>query len=233
MARKSILLTGLALGNESGLCPCSNLHTEWLFTKPQDLLWVDSIVVTRREKEIIDAYERSKKPYAKAVGLIFQYLYQAKTIQIIDDCLITDTDIDHIKQQVVDDIGLICPEYLKGKEHTFLYQNHQYCQPTLNALYAGICLSFKLGTTISLDSMESDYFRSLFALKYNAKSKMGKNVFIGELLKSYLPEIELGHHILYESSHKECGTCTKENDCKTNSLAIRSTLLWCTSYWYK
>ena len=50
MARKSILLTGLALGNDSGLCSCSNLHTEWLFSNPQDLLWVDNVVVTRREK---------------------------------------------------------------------------------------------------------------------------------------------------------------------------------------
>jgi hypothetical protein len=150
--------------------------------------------------------------------LIFQHLDQAKTIHIIDDSLITDTDIDHIKQQVVDDIGLICPEYLKGEEHTFLYQNNHYCQPALQALYAGICLSFKLGTTISLDSMESDYFRSLFALKYNAKSKAGKNIFIGELLKTYLPEIEIGHHFLYESSHKECGICAKEKDCKSNYL---------------
>ncbi len=219
MARKSILLTGLALGNESGLCPCSNIHTEWLFTNPQDLLWVDSIVVTRREKEIIDAYGRSKKPYARAVELIFQYLNQAKTIQIIDDSIITESDVENIKQQVVDDIGQICPEYLEGEEHTFLYQNHHYCQPALNALYAGICLSYKLGTTISLDSMESDYFRSLFALKYNAKSKSGKNVYVGELLKSYLPEIDLGHHILYESSHKECGICAKEKDCKTNYLS--------------
>lgn len=219
MARKSILLTGLALGNDSGLCPCSNLHTEWLFSNPQDLLWVDNVVVTRREKEIIHAYEHSKRPYDKAVWLIFQYLNQSGTIQIIDDSIITESDVKNIKQQVVDDIGLICPEYLEGEEHTFLYQNHHYCQPALQALYAGICLSFKLGTTISLDSMELDYFRSLFALKYNAKSKAGKNIFMGELLKSYLPEIELGHHFLYESSHKECGICAKEKDCKTNYLS--------------
>ncbi|MBQ6723782.1 MAG: hypothetical protein IJQ84_04625 [Paludibacteraceae bacterium] len=219
MASKSILLTGLALGNESGLCLCSNLHTEWLFTNPQDLLWVDNIVVTRREKVIIDAYEHSKRPYDKAVWLIFQYLNQSKTINIIDDSIITESDVEHIKQQVVDDIGLICPEYLTGEEHTFLYKKHHYCQPALHALYAGICLSFKLGTTISMDSMESDYFRNLFALKYYKKSKAGKNIFMGELLKSYLPEIELGHHFLYESSHKQCKKCANKIDCKTNYLS--------------
>lgn len=218
MARKSILLTGLALGNDSGLCPCSNLHTEWLFSNPQDLLWVDNVVVTRREKEIIDAYEHSKRPYDKAVWLIFQYLNQSGTIQIIDDSIITESDVKNIKQQVVDDIGLICPEYLEGEEHTFLYRNHHYCQPALQALYAGICLSFKLGTTISLNSIESDYFKNLVALKNGKRIMAGKNVFVGELMKYYLPEIELGHHFISDSARKQCRKCIKEKDCKANYL---------------
>lgn len=218
MARKSILLTGLALGIESGLCPCSNLHTDWLFTNPQDLLWVDSIVITKIEKKIIDSYEHSKRPYDRAVWLIFQYLNQAKTIEIIDDSIISESDVENIKQQVIDDIGLICPEYLQGDDHTFLYKDHHYCQPALYALYAGVCLSFKLGTTISLDSIESNYFKNLVALKYGTKIKTGKNVYIGELLKSYLPEIELGHHFLYESSYKRCRKCANKKDCNANYL---------------
>ena len=66
--------------------------------------------------------------------------------------------------------------------------------------------------------MESDYFRSLFALKYNAKSKAGKNIFMGELLKFYLPEIELGHHFISDSARKQCRKCIKEKDCKANYL---------------
>ncbi len=219
MARKSILLTGLALGIESGLCPCSNLHTDWLFTNSQDLLWVDSIVITRIEKKIIDGYEHSKRPYEKAVWLIFQYLSEANTIQIVDDSIITKADVDCIEQQVVDDIGLICPEYLQGENHTFLYKNNHYCQPALQALYAGICLSYKLGTTISLDSKEFDYFKNLLVLKYNKQSLLGKNVYVGELLKSYLPEIKLGHDYILKSSCKLCRKCVNEKVCKVNYLS--------------
>lgn len=152
MARKSILLTGLALGNESGICPCTNLHTEWLFSNPHDLLWVDNIVITRREKEIIQLFEHSSRPYDRAIWLIFQYLGQAKKIQIVDDGIITKEDAEHIIQQVNDDIGLIKPEYLSNNDHTFTFKKHHYCRPALQTLYAAIYLSWKLGTTISLDA---------------------------------------------------------------------------------
>lgn len=218
MARKSILLTGLALGNESGLCPCSNIHTEWLFTNPQDMLWVDNIVLTKREKEIIDSYEHSLYPYDRAVWLIFQYLDQAKTIQIVDDNIITETAAEHIKQQVVDDIRLIKPEYLINDEHTFTYKRHHYCQPALQTLYAAIFLSWKLGTTISLDTRESEYFQSMYALKYKRALKTGKNVYVGQLIQYYLPEIALGHHYLDESAREECKICANEKECKDGFL---------------
>lgn len=219
MARKSILLTGLALGNESGLCPCSNLHTAWLFTNPQDLLWVDNIVITRREKEIIESFEHSQRPYDKAVWLIFQYLGQAKKIQIEDDDIITQEDAEHIVQLVEDDISLIKPEYLTSDDHTFLFKKHHYCQPALQALYAAIFLSWKLGTTISLDTADSAYFQSLYVLKYNKTSKVGRNVYVGNLLQYYLPEIELGHHFLNDSSRDKCKACAHEDECKDSYLS--------------
>ena len=218
MAGKSILLTGLALGNESGLCPCANIHTEWLFTNPQDLLWVDNIVITRREKEIIESFEHASQPYDRAIWLIFQYLGQAKTIQIVDDDIITKEDAEHIVQQVEDDIRLIKPEYSSENDHTFAFKKHHYCQPALQTLYAAIYLSWKLGTTISLDAKESAYFQSLYAMKYNRSSKTGKNVYVGNLVQYYLPGIELGHDYIYDSAQGKCKICKHEDECKNNYL---------------
>ena len=212
-------MTGLALGNERGLCPCSNIHTEWLFTNPQDLLWVDSIVITRREKEIIQSYEHSSRPYDRAVWLIFQYLGQAKAIQIVDDDIITEEDAEHIVQLVEDDIRVIKPEYLTSDDHTFTFKKYHYCQPALQALYAAIFMSWKLGATISLDAADSAYFQSLYAFKYNRASKAERNVYVGNLLQYYLPEIELGHHFINDSSRDKCKICAHEDECKDSYLS--------------
>lgn len=48
---------------------------------------------------------------------------------------------------------------------------------------------------------------------------MGRNVFVGQLLQYYLPEVELGHHYLYDSSHKKCKLCAKEDECKDSFLS--------------
>ncbi len=54
-----ILLTGLALGKDIGLCPVCNYDFEWLLNNPSSLLWADKIIVpetiyqTKKKKKLL------------------------------------------------------------------------------------------------------------------------------------------------------------------------------------
>ena len=218
VSSKSILLTGLALGNKTNMCPCSDIHTDWIFEDPQDLLWADNIILTIEENNIINQYEHSDNPYNRAVWIIFQYLKDARVIQIIEDDIISEDIANLITKQVVEDILLINPKYLEEEIYTFTYKKHHYCEPALRTLYAAIMLSYKLDCTISLSSGESQYLQDMLLLKYNKVKNCGKNLYINKLMQSYLPQIELGHHYIYRDIHKQCKSCRNIDTCKLNHL---------------
>ena len=60
MQKNKILLSGLALGKDIGLCPVCNFDFDWLIQNPSSLLWIDKIIVPQNILNTIKDIKSSK-----------------------------------------------------------------------------------------------------------------------------------------------------------------------------
>lgn len=224
---KSILLTGLILGNETEMCPCTNINYRWLFQRPSDLLWMDKIIVTQNEwiEMMRDRSGESKGnqlAIEKAVKLVFEKLDTEGLIQIVPDTIISQSRAELILQSIMSDLELIEDLYKESdNENDPLMRMGQYefCVPSLWSLYAAIELSMNLGASFSLEEDELAYLAALFPRKFNKEIQAGRNIAMYEVLSLYLPSVELGHDYLTGSSIGKCNNCVHLGKCEKEYLS--------------
>lgn len=103
--------TGLAFGNENGVCELCNLNYSWLFNAPSNLLWVDKIVVTKPIWDIIsgkgDASEEKNTNdqgviIHKSAKLAYEILNSVGLVEIVDSNEIGKEESDIIFNQIED-----------------------------------------------------------------------------------------------------------------------------------
>lgn len=217
---KSILITGLILGKETEMCLCTNVNYDWLFLNPSNLLWADSVIVTRNEWKQICEYS-GDSPYMKTVCLVFKKLQEKGLIEIISDSEINLDTAKILQDEVIADLDLLSDlitEDQDNGETMMLMGEHHYCIPALWTLYASIYLSFFHGASFSLMPHELSYLSVLLPRKYNTEIKAGRNVAIEEIMGLYLPKMELGHPIIHDYKNGRCEVCKNLELCKDNFL---------------
>ena len=216
---KNILVTGLVLGNETDICSCCDINLEWLYHYPSDLLWVDKVVVTQNEWEVI--IRDNESAMGKATKLIFERLQAEGLVRIISDTVISPSRAEIILNNIETDLEYIEDLYTESEdEHVPVLKMGQYqlCVPRLWTLYAAIELSWLYNASFSLEQDELAYLLALIPRKYNKDISAGRNVAINEVLSIYLPSIELGHSYLIDSERGLCPKCVHEDSCSKNYL---------------
>lgn len=217
---KNILVTGLILGKETDMCPCSNVDTEWLFGRPSDLLWADKIIVTKNEWDVItDGADKSA--YTQAVKLIFEQLQGEGMVQLIPDSVISQSRAESILENIKADLKCIedlCSESEAEHDHIMTMGKFHFCVPSLWTLYAAIELSRMYNANFSLSQDELGYLLELLPRKYEWEIHAGRKRAIDEVLSLYLPSVELGHAYLADSERGRCQKCANYEKCSGNYL---------------
>ena len=216
---KDIVLTGLALGGFSGICPCSNLDFSWAFMTPSNLLWMDKLIVTEEIKDLIENnYTRNAEEMA--INIIFQKLEDAGIVDVVKNKFDASTG-ERLMQDVSSDFDLIKDQLEiktsgrgKDKQTDYYIGNYHYCLPSLWTLYAAIYISYDLNASFYLTEREYSYLAKLIPKKYGRTLPTGGNAAIEEVLQLYLPNLFVGHSYLF-CDHKEyCEQCVHESHCK-------------------
>lgn len=220
---KDIVLTGLALGGFSGICPCSNLDFSWAFMTPSNLLWMDKLIVTEEIKDLIENnYTRNAEE--RAINIIFQKLEDAGIVEVVKNKFDANMG-ERLMQDVSSDFDLIKDQLEiktsgrgKNKQTDYYIGNYHYCLPSLWTLYAAIYISYDLNASFYLSEREYCYLAKLIPKKYGRTLPTGGNAAIEEVLQLYLPNLFVGHSYLF-CDHKEyCEQCVHESQCKDTFL---------------
>lgn len=75
-----ILVTGLGIGSDFGVCSVCNLDFSWLVSNPSTLVWVDKILLTQNAWQ---SREKVDDKFDKAVNIILEKADKQGVIEII------------------------------------------------------------------------------------------------------------------------------------------------------
>lgn len=219
---KNVLVTGLILGNGTDMCQCSNVNFGWLFSNPTDLLWADSIILTKNEwQQITDNNDES--PFMKSVVHVFQRLNDKGLVSIISDREIDKDLANSLHDALIADLDLMSDMIVdddSSGETMMKIGEYSYCIPALWTLYASMYLSYIHNASFSMTSEEYAYMSKLLPRKYYQEIQCGRNIAVEEVLSLYLPKMELWHPIIVDKERGNCDQCMHLNNCNDSYLHI-------------
>lgn len=224
---KSIFQNGLALGIPTNNCQCVNMNFTWLFSNPTNLLWMDKVIITEgmwnlmmSDYRVVEYVEESKQqPYWKAVKLVYSILNEVGLVNIIPDDSITQEHAAFLCNQIAEDIEILGENVKEDSNSMIKIANHCYCIPSLWSLYAALYLSKANNASFMLSTHEMDYLKLLLPIKLNRAVPIAKHTSaINEVLDIKLPNLELGHHYLFDAV-EQCSICQNETICKDSYLS--------------
>jgi hypothetical protein len=114
-----VLITGLSLGTEVGVCEVCNYDLSWLLRYPSTLLWADKILVTGAIWGVIsnELWPSDFPEVAKASKLIFDMAKEEGIVEIVDPSdVITPSVKEMIYSEISKDRDLFArmlPEHVK------------------------------------------------------------------------------------------------------------------------
>lgn len=227
-----ILITGLAVGRDVGVCDACNYDLGWLVNYPSVLLWTDRIIITETVWQVIQE-ESFPHPVelAKACKLIFDAAMAAGLIEIaqpspllkpqLRDSILTqvDSDIEKVKRLFPDKteqrrIGRT------GKEGPLetLIDGVGFCSPYLASIYASLVLAKAWGANCLFDPNVLHYLRYKFGvMAFPKQADTGWIQSFTTLFESRFPNDPLIPGYAFDSQGR-CLKCTHEDKCKKTYL---------------
>lgn len=209
-----VLITGLELGNEIGICGgCGSLNFDWLLEKPSTLIWVDKIIITDIgfKKIINDASSRIDK----SIKLILEIAQASDLLEIIK--------VDEkLKRQILKSTNSneekIIKEYttknLETGEKKFIKEKtigkYEYCMPYVISLYRQMEIAKRINTNCLFNEKDINYIK-------NKKIYKDSSDMIGEIFKIYFPNQKLLHESLFEEQNN-CRNCANFLKCDDKYL---------------
>ena len=224
-----ILLTGLALGKDIGLCPVCNFDFEWLLNNPTSLLWADKIIIPETiHQTIMDKKTSSENTkLSESMKLLFEILDSENLIDIIKLEDYINSDIaNQIYEQTKKDVDILsemfpdiikkgnqdkCPgELLIGKTH--------YCSSYVWQIYASLYISRKTNSQIIYTQESLNYLR----YKFGASNKLipnanTSNVIITDVFNALIPHVKIFSDFIFHTK-AYCEDCDRLNICENKYL---------------
>lgn len=237
-----VLVTGLALGKETGACDVCNWDFEWLIRYPSVLLWADTILVSGA---IWDTISKGEWPHkyaglARCLQLIFDIARTAGIIEVFDPGQIISPGVrDDIFEQVARDrlvLPTVFPDHSTlGDDQNVpgqvLIDGYEYCRPRVWSIYAGLALARALDGHCLFDDSAFNYCRYKFGLSgLPAAAEPGSIESFHRVFQAYLPNDSiLPDYAL--ASGELCAGCAKEQRCRDTYLSqvegkLKELLAW-------
>ncbi len=225
-----VLVTGLALGKDVGICDACNFDFEWVFKYPSVLIWADSILVSSTIWGMVSSAEwpPESREMAKSLQLIFNIARAEGIIEVVDptetispalkDSIFTQAEKDRalLAKVFPGHIALGDDEKVPGQ---LFVDGHEYCMPYIYTIYASLALARAWDTHCLFNNYVFNYCRYKFGL-----SLLPKDVHTGSVesfhavFNAHIPN----SHILPEyvlTSKEICSECAREQSCSDKYLS--------------
>lgn len=224
-----ILMTGLALGIDTGPSQAINFDYSWLIINPSSLVWADKILIS---KIIWDVSSSGKWPsespkMAKSLKMIFEILKNEGIIEIVNPAEILIPDISEaIMKEVEKDSKLlpkVFPNHIKsGSENVpgeILIDNCSYCSVHIWTIYASILLSRAWNAQCLFNPHDLHFCKYKFGIKAFPKEvEPGKILGFSNIFNAYIPDYTIFPEYVLEKEVR-CSTCEHEEKCKSSYLS--------------
>lgn len=222
-----VLVTGLGVGNDFGVCQSCNLDFTWIVNNPSTLVWADKIIVTKNawnanKRELQD--EKCDKS-DKALDLILDIMNDYDLIEIVDPKTMFDKEINEIiYSQVEKDTTSMLKKFDKnikkgdeGVPDEIIIEDMGYCGPYIASLYSSIELSKACGANCLFNKHDYTFLKYKYGIFNENVIKGDKLDTMNEIFTLYLPnEIILPEYAI--TSDEKCNTCKKTLKCKDSYL---------------
>lgn len=225
-----VLVTGLGIGRDLGICKSCNLDFSWLIGNPSVLLWADQLVMPSKSFEV----EISKKE-EKDEKVISMFLEMADKAEMISKVnlseLYQEKVSDDIYEQMMRDKEKLMstfPQAIKkgdeGVPDEILIEDQGFCGPWMSSVYASIRVANDLNVNCLFSKREHTFLKYLYGLE---ASQIGRNVIsnaYSEVLSLYMPEQASVHSYAF-TKEEHCVECAHYEECKGNYLYETKTTL--------
>lgn len=232
MAR--VLVSGLSVGNDFGVCDTCGFDSQWLVQYPSVILWVDKILLTTSTWDsVLRGAERTDSPFRRSTSRVLQMLRSAGLVEVVDVRKVLSKDIGKaIISSVESDVKALVeqfPEVAKRGDdekvpgQVFLGEV-EYCAPYLYSVYASLLAARVLDAQCLFDYRVLKYCNYKFGLgprplgtqtdRIESFHSVFQSLFPNEPL---LPKYVL--HQGYNQGTETCEMCRDEKTCSDSYLA--------------
>jgi hypothetical protein len=227
-----LMITGLAVGQDAGVCSSCNYDLAWLANYPSVLLWADRIIITETVWRVIQQEEFPHPPeLAKACKLVFDVARAEGLVEIVQPTPLAEPQLQKsILKQVDSDLKRVMhlfPDKVEqrsmgrpGREGPTetLIDGVGFCSPYLCSVYASLVLAKLWGANCLFDPHALHFLRYKFGVETFPKQvDTGWIRSFTTLFESQFPNDHIIPGYAFDSQGR-CLTCASEEKCKKTYL---------------
>lgn len=219
-----VLITGLGVANELGICDLCSLNFLWLVNNPSTILWADQLYIPQSSFK-----SQIEKKEQKSDKIINMFLNMAEDHGMIKKVDLNDMYQENVGEEIYQKMLLdsqtllkTFPEVIrKGSEEVpdeIFIGEEGYCGKHIASIYAGMRVAKDIGANCLFSEREHTYLKYLYGLDANRLTGNILNNAYNEVFSLYMPE-GLGVHNYAFSNEEDCMGCEQYECCKENYWA--------------
>lgn len=222
-----MLVTGLALGAEVGVCQACNLDFDWLIQYPSVLAWSDQILIPTFVWKLMHQFgelEEDESLLCKAVTMILDRAHQEGIVETFDPAdYIPKEAAELILKEVAAERKVLLDKYparvKPGDEESVpgeLYiDGTHYCSPSIATIHAGLLVAKTVGASCLFDDMSLRYCQLKFEIQKNRGAADHLELpALSSVFSAYLPN-EPVLPSYFGTPREKCSLCIHEAECKS------------------
>ncbi|MGO8750582.1 MAG: hypothetical protein ACLQNE_31930 [Thermoguttaceae bacterium] len=222
-----VLMSGLAVGKDVGVCASCNFDYSWVLAYPAMLVWSDGIILTPTiwAQLTSGAWPPNVPELARCLKIIFELAHDAHIVEVRDPSQVVTPDLaTEIWKQAEADHGIIShafPGRVSLDDRGLVVDGHDYCLPYVASLYSVLVLSAAWNAHCFLSDRALTYWKYRFGTASPQREASPHAEGFQSVFDAYLPNEPLGTKYLECSLvHRDkLGVCEKRPECERNSLA--------------
>ncbi|MDD6034715.1 MAG: hypothetical protein PUC30_00730 [Lachnospiraceae bacterium] len=219
-----VLITGLGVAKDFGICNACNLNFSWLFNNPSTILWADKICIpkTAFDAQIAQTDEKDEKvismflKMADAQGLIEKIdvlnMYQERVGDEIYDKMLQDS------QSLLRTFPEVVKKGSKGIPDEIIIGDEGYCGAWMSSVYADIRVAKDIDANCLFSKREHNFLKYLYGLDLDRFGGSTINHAYNEVFSLFMPEGLAVHNYAFINEER-CDLCIHQQGCKDSYLS--------------
>lgn len=231
-----VLISGLGVGKEFGVCDSCNLNYDTMLVNPSILLWADKICLPKNLYHSQLKFNDKKRD--KAINLLLSMINDENIIEEIDIENMytpkTGEEIQKTSLHYLNKILLKFPQTVKkgdrGVPDELKIEEESFCGPYIASLHASIKLANDIGANCLLSSRDDLYLKYRYGLEADNDLNKNKQEIYREIFKSFIPNDSIAPEYAFKKESL-CNKCKSEQKCNNEYLFklekdIQSIMKW-------